>query len=383
MVTGGTSRGMHAGKPYGLALLPYLALSMVLHGAVAGPVFYQRLVRTVRGGVVVQRHQVIQGTPEELAARARTLQGERVKRYRLAYLHDAIIPIDLPDPALPVPEPPKPAPKPAPKPTPPKPEQPATAAATPPTGQAPGDDLADKLKGTGYRGRVAFTGEGEPLNVGEFELFTVRDQATHTHIDFQGYHTVYIVSDISDERGIADLFNWMQFFHDLLHQPGVVQQPWVLGVGVALKDPYYLTPGAVEDSLTRRWDESGLFGGPLWGDVGFDSDHELSDNLGLDELPQPKVFLVDSMGNVNVEITGRLEDLTEESVIGIATEIKDIWGMSAVEFMAAKLVIFNWQQQLKSDKLGEPVAPPAEVLAINPPPINDPNAGAAAPEGVF
>ena len=371
-----TPARMHAGRPYGLILFPYVALSLALHLGVGAGVFWKELVRSSDHVVSSMKKYGVPAQGPNAPTMPAVAPGPRVRRYRLNYFTHVQIPLDLPAPVLAkLPEPPKP-PKLTAKPHPKGPAAPSTpsTARAPQAPTAPGPafpagmpkpgtdvKLGDKIKGK----------DGEYLMVPKFELTTLVDQQVRTNDCFLKYPTIFIVGDLSTKTGLDDMFNWLHFFHDLMHNKGVVSPPWVLGIGEGIENPYFLTPDLAADALSTRFTKMGLFSGPLWGDIAYDQDHQFIDGLGIEKLPVPQVYMSDLEGYVHIVITGRLEDLDNEQIVGIATEIKDKWGMTDLEFMATKLIVFNWQHSLQNGTLKDPTPTNPEAEPLGAPPTKE------------
>lgn len=357
-----TGMVIQAGPSYARALLPFLGISLALHlaGALAAT-WKIWLAPDRRGSFALEqfgRPQAAPGQDQEAAeALLAQIQRDRPRRYRLNYFDRVVLPqpelvaaAPLPESA-PLPEP-APTPVPAPQPTPVPSPEPA-----PDTGIPAGG--ADATAALDLPYTDVFIGSlpgaaGEQLRIPPMRLHTLRDDRIRTETDFLRYPTQIIVADISTKQGMDDLFTWAHFFHDLYHLPNIVTPPWVVVMGQAIEDPYFLTPDLAEQAMLSRWERLKLFHGHVWGDVVFDAKGEFLDGVGVETLNEPQIYMADLDGYVRIRITGRLEDLSREEINRLITEIKDQWGMNELEVSAARLIIFQWQANLKSGKLGDP-----------------------------
>ncbi|MEO7995336.1 MAG: hypothetical protein ABI743_13140, partial [bacterium] len=277
---------LHADRPYGLLLVPYLVLSFVAHVAIGGALGYKHLVKVLNpnasGGIETFKtpeHDPNATPPDRdiKTAKAHPL------RFTLNYFPSVILPVmDLP-PDVPIPEP-------IPEPEPVKPKVPVKP--KPPTAEVPLPvpvPAGPVVPSTDLHLGFLNNKDGAPLHLPAFELHTLRDDQIRTAECFSGYPTLILIADVSTETGMEDLFTWMRFYHDLFHQPGVVSPPWVLGIGVALEDPYFLPTDAAEEMMKLKLEEKNLFYGPLWGDVAFDGTNQFLNGLEMESLPAPQV----------------------------------------------------------------------------------------------
>ena len=207
-----------------------------------------------------------------------------------------------------------------------------------------------------------------PQAIPPFELTTVSDGEDRVQDCFNAYPTIFIVADLSTQAGWDDLFHWMQFFHDILHQPSIVMPPWVLGIGIDQSHPGPLTVAARTEQLRVRWQQAGLFGGPLWAGVAFDSQNQFLDGLGIEHINDTQCYLSDQNGQLRLAGRGGLEDLDQDQMLAMLDQIRDAWGMSPGEVAMARILIFGWQAQLQRSMLTQPLPIPENSPAVPPPP---------------
>lgn len=367
---------IHPGAPYGLALVPYLALSLCLHAAIAGGyAFVTGKSRSGDSAFAIKTFGRPAAAPQTIAEQLEGLEAignDRPRRYRLSYYDRIVLPqpepvVDMavvPPELTPAPE----IPTPKPTPNPPRPKNPTVPTPAPVEGTGtPSGDLAALLRPETSVAIGELKGvDGELLMVPRFELRTLRDDLVRRETDFLRYPAIFIVGDISTEEGMSDMYTWAHLFHDLLHFPNVVTPPYVLAVGEAVAKPDFLTPDLAEDAMLRRWEKLQLFAGPVWGDAAFDREGEFLDGLDITKLDTPQIYVMDLDGYIRIMIKGRLDDLSREEILQIVETIKDQWGMTPAEHTAARIAVLTWQSNLKAGRLGPPTRtnPEAQPLVI-------------------
>jgi|GEM_PF-5063920 len=354
---------IHGGKPYGFALIPYLAFSLAVHALAIGGLYFGDQVDPARESGYNKRKFGRPGkTISEQIAAMEPAEKTRIRSYKLNYFHRIILPqpevieiAALPPELTPAPEIPKPKPKPKPKPT-PVPVPIPDAVPTPP--EALDDPLTSvqtgEIKGV----------DGEILVVPPFRMRTLHDDLIRTETDFLAYPAIFIVGDISTETGLQDMYTWVHFFHDILHIPTVVTPPFVLAIGESIEKPDFLPIDACEDVMRNEWEAKGYFSGHVWGDCAFDRNQEFIKGVGVTEVPVPQIYVIDLEGYVRIQISGRFDALNSEEVLDIAGEVRDQWGMNNWEYLGAKEMIFGWQKRLLAKELGMPTKTNEEAVPL-------------------
>lgn len=169
----------------------------------------------------------------------------------------------------------------------------------------------------------------------------------------KGHDIVYFMADISKMDGFEEYFEWAVFWDYLLSLHGVQDPPTPIGIAQIIEDPYFLTPQLASDAMKRRIEKL-EYKVPLYRNYNFiDVNGQVLDELGIEELPMPQVYLVDYQGFARLKLEGRIQDIPIDQMKKAVLVIKELWDMSEIEAAFASAAIISYQQKIINEKKNE------------------------------
>jgi hypothetical protein len=187
-----------------------------------------------------------------------------------------------------------------------------------------------------------FTFKDIPYNENKWQTFS--------SFSCRGYDILYFIVDISKKDGFEEYFEWATFWDYLFSIEGVADPPTPIGIAEIIEDPYFLTPDMASDALRMRIEKLD-YKIPTYKNYNFlDVDGQVLNQLEIQELENPRIYLVDRDGYVRLLLEGRIADVPIMDINKAVGAIAELWGMTNVETALATAAVISYQQKLVDEQ---------------------------------